>query len=184
MKTILQQWSQSNRVRFWPYVVVLVIVVYHVADYLVPDFQVCLPGGIDTTRSFPLTHVGNFLSSLMWAQLVFVGLHLFCRRVLISLKAIVFYNSCILTASTIMLFSYIYENAIAWYGEYWYDQMAFYKWMYGTTAWLYWVTGLVVQLLPQLFWKRSFRQSAYRTLWIIGALTLIELANRLAAPAF
>jgi hypothetical protein len=141
--------------------------IFSIVSSLGFDFTTSVIPGWHTTIYLPIFILALTFSTLLYLQIIAVlGLLFFKNKSIIKGKVIEYINIGLLVFGGIISVNYLFELFVSWYSGYIYEQYAFYNRAFGIYWRAYFISVLIVIILPQLFWFSSIRKSLWATLII------------------
>jgi molybdopterin-containing oxidoreductase family membrane subunit len=138
----------------------LVLSVHTIVSF---DFAVSQLPGWHTTIFPPYFVAGAVFSGFaMVVTLIVPARAYFGLQDLVTPRHLENMTKIILATGTMVGFAYAIEFFIAWYGGNGYEKFALVNRALGPYAWAYWTMITCNVAVPQLFWLKSFRTSAWR----------------------
>jgi hypothetical protein len=141
--------------------------IFSIASLLGFDFATSVIPGWHTTIYPPIFILALTFSTLLFLQIIAVlSLHFFKNKGIINEKVVEYVNIGLIMFGGIIGINYLFELFVSWYSGYIYEQYAFYNRAFGIYWRAYFISVLIVIILPQLFWFSSVRKSIWATLII------------------
>jgi Ni/Fe-hydrogenase subunit HybB-like protein len=124
------------------------------------DFATSVIPGWHTTIFPPYFVAGAIFSGFAMVQtLLLVTRYVYKLEDYITTEHIEMMNIIITVTGSIVGIAYLTEFFIAWYSGVEYERYVFMNRAFGPYAWAYWMMMTCNVVSPQLFWKKSWRQS-------------------------
>lgn len=145
----------------------LVLSVHSIVSY---DFAASILPGWHTTIFPPYFVAGAVFSGFGMVCMVLIMLRkVFHLQHLITINHLDLMNKILIATALMVGYAYAVEFFMAWYSGVAYERFVFINRAFGPYAWAYWIMISCNVLVPQLFWFRKVR----RTAWMMFPIVIL-----------